>query len=69
MKENRSHKNNKPRFGWVGAGNGWFFAPNDFAHDTAFITPEYFKFAERMRARWDLLEYIQTVLRQWHKKD
>ena len=57
-----------PLFGWLDDGEGWLVAPDDFAQDHSFITPEYAAFAERTRARWDLIQYLRTILNQWKAK-
>ncbi len=52
----------KPIIGWVSEGNGWYFAPEDFAQNTSFLTPEFEEFARKSRARWDIFEYIKALL-------
>jgi hypothetical protein len=51
----------QPIFGWVAAEDGWFYAPDDFAQTTAFISDDFEKFSLRSRSRWDLLEYLKAV--------
>ena len=62
--ENRTktlEEKQQPTFGWVSAGNGWYFAPDGFAQTTAFFTDDFEKFSRRSRARWDLLNYLRTI--------
>jgi hypothetical protein len=57
----RLQKQRRPVFGWVKEGKGWYYAPNDFAQQTAFISEDFEKFAKRSRARWDLIEYLRAI--------
>jgi hypothetical protein len=59
----------KPFFGWEEKPDGWLVAPDDFAQSTSFITDEYDWWTEKMRARWDLIEYVKTYMNQKRKKD
>lgn len=52
----------KPIIGWVSEGKGWYFAPEDFAQNTSFLTKEFEEFAKKSRSRWDIFEYIKTLL-------
>ena len=61
------HRARLPVFGWMATDEGWLTAPDDFAHDTAFTADEYALFAERTRARWDLVTYLRTLLNQWSR--
>lgn len=37
---------------------------NNFPTDNLYLTPEFEDFAERNRASWSILNYIQVILRQ-----
>jgi len=58
-----NEKSQKPLFGWQEQKDGWLVAPDDFAQSTAFITDEYDWWSEKMRSRWDLVEYIKTYFK------
>lgn len=50
----------RPLIGWVKKGNGWYYAPDDFAQSTAYTTDEFANFSRRSRARWNFFEYIRS---------
>jgi len=52
-------KSRKPSTAWVSAGDGWFYAPDDFAQSTAFLSDDFTKFSRRSRRRWDLIEFFK----------
>ena len=57
----KSNKKKKPSYGWRSAGNGWFYAPDDFSMTTTFMTDDFTKFSHRSRRRWDLVEYFKDI--------
>lgn len=69
-----SRARGEPVRGWVEEGNGWFSAPGNLAgienpktgDNIPSLTKDYSDFAERQRARHDLVHYVKTVIKQRH---
>ena len=57
----KPNKGKKSSNGWSSAGKGWFFAPDDFAMSTVFMTDDFTRFSHRSRRRWDLVEYLRDL--------
>lgn len=59
---------NLPSFGWEKDDDGWLSLPDDFAQGTAFISQKYSDWSEKMRARWNIFDYIRVFFDQQRNK-